>query len=98
LPEVSNSMFLGDLDAFTLITIALTLFLIAYMVAMSVFSRRKEVKVRKTFTLLKCQNCDYKKEREFKEGDYVGKVEGECPQCEGPLVIYAIYDKEEKLK
>ncbi len=91
-------MFSGDSDAFTLVTIALTLFLVAYMVAMSVFSRRKELKVRKTYTLLKCLRCDYKSQREFKEGDYVGKIDGECPKCEGPLVVYAIYDKEEKLK
>jgi len=90
---------IGDnLDAFTIVTIALTLFLVAYMVALSVFGRRKELKVRKTYTLLKCQECSYEAEREFKEGDYVGKIEGKCPKCGGPLVIYAIYDKEEKLR
>jgi len=81
-------------DTFTLVTIALTLFLIAYVVALTVGGRKREIKITKTYTLLKCTNCDYSTEREFKEGDYVGKVEGKCPKCNGDMVIYAIYVKE----
>jgi rRNA maturation endonuclease Nob1 len=84
-----------SLDPFTLVTIALALFVLAYIVALSLGGRRKEQKVKKTYTLLKCVECDYTMEREFKEGDYVGKKEGACPKCGGEMIITAIYVKEE---
>ena len=53
------------------------------------------MKVKKTFTKLKCVNCDHEFEREFREGDYVGKkVENGCPKCDGDALITAIYIKE----
>ncbi len=84
-----------SLDPFTLVTIALTLFVLAYFIALSLGGRKKQQKVKKTYTLLKCTACEYSVEREFKEGDYVGKKEGTCPKCDGEMIITAIYVKEE---
>ncbi len=44
--------------------------------------------------LLKCLKCNYKAEREFKQGEYVGMSWKEpCRVCGGPMVIDAIYAK-----
>ena len=50
----------------------------------------------KTVTVLRCENCDYKEEREFQMGDYVFKRVGECAKCKGPLYISMIYGVPEK--
>ncbi len=45
-------------------------------------------------TLVKCLKCKFKSEREFKEGEYVGKKwDDPCPACGGPMVIELIYAK-----
>ncbi len=89
----------GGLEPFTLLTVALTLFVLAYIVALSLGGKRKELKAKKAFTKLKCLNCDHEFEREFREGDYVGmKVEKGCPKCEGDAIITAIYVKEVEIK
>lgn len=43
-------------------------------------------------------SCDYNAEREYKEGDYVMKVEGTCPKDGGKLYIAGIYMKEVRRK
>lgn len=45
-------------------------------------------------TVLKCEKCNVKNVREFKQGDYIPKREGKCPGCEGPMYIEAIYPEE----
>lgn len=42
-------------------------------------------------TIVKCISSDYVAEREFQEGDFVGKITGECPKCGNKLVIDTIY-------
>lgn len=42
-------------------------------------------------TIIKCLTNDFTTEREFNEGDFIGKVEGECPKCKNKLVIISIY-------
>jgi len=45
-------------------------------------------------TLVRCLNCKFQSEREFKEGEYVGKKwDDPCPACGGPMVIELIYAK-----
>ncbi len=59
----------------------------------------EEKKVEKTVTVLRCYDCGYQVEREFRKGDYVGKLVGKCPRCGAPLYVHAIYVKlEEKRK
>jgi len=45
-------------------------------------------------TVLKCEKCNVKNVRDFKQGDYIPKQEGKCPGCEGPMYIEAIYPEE----
>lgn len=45
-------------------------------------------------TLVKCVKCNFKSEREFKEGEYVGKKwDKPCPACGAPMIIESIYAK-----
>jgi hypothetical protein len=45
-------------------------------------------------TVLKCEKCNVKNVRDFKQGDYIPKQEGKCPGCEGPMYVEAIYPEE----
>jgi len=45
-------------------------------------------------TVLRCEKCNVKNIREFRQGDYIPKREGKCPGCEGPMYIEAIYPEE----
>ncbi|MDK2463773.1 MAG: hypothetical protein QI223_03235 [Candidatus Korarchaeota archaeon] len=46
---------------------------------------------------LQCVDCGHWKEREFREGEYVGlKAEEACPKCGGSMFVAAIYAKKPK--
>ncbi len=45
----------------------------------------------KTITIASCINNDYMLEREFREGDFIGKIDGLCPKCNSNIVIEKIY-------
>jgi len=73
--------------------------LIIFSALFSATRRRILVTLRgvKTITVLQCEKCDYKEEREFQVGDYVLKRVGECAKCKGPLYISMIYGVPEKV-
>lgn len=72
---------------------ALLLIMIEGYVAWSLYkliSLKSEKKY--LITRLRCESCGYETEREFKEGDSLFKIEGDCPKCKsGKLVIEAIF-------
>ncbi len=78
----------------------LFLVLMMLIVFSALFSARRRVLVAlrglRTITVLQCENCDYKEEREFQVGDYILKRVGECAKCKGPLYISMIYGVPEK--
>ncbi len=47
--------------------------------------------LRRTLTILKCNNCDITEVRHYKEGDFVYKQSDECRQCRGNMFITKIY-------
>lgn len=49
------------------------------------------LEVPPVLTTIKCQNCDYKNQREFERGDFIFKEAGPCPKCSNKLLISAIY-------
>jgi hypothetical protein len=86
-------------------TYLLTWYLLLVLIVLIIFStllsatrRRVLVTLRgmRTITVLQCEKCDYKEEREFQVGDYVLKRVGECAKCKGPLYISMIYGVPEK--
>ncbi len=83
---------LGALWSVALITALLVL----VTVLMSVTQPKKQEPQRKTIVEVRCTSCDYREEREFTKGDYVGKIAGTCPKCGAHLLVNTIYSKEEK--
>jgi hypothetical protein len=60
-------------------------------------ARSGESAENKTISILACHGCEFSDQREFKRGDFVGKVLGECPKCKKrDLYIRAIYTADEK--
>ncbi len=66
--------------------------LIALTITAVTAGKRKQEPQPLTKTLLACYNCGHREERNYKQGDYVGKNEGACPKCGAPLTIHAIYN------
>ncbi|MEM1642927.1 MAG: hypothetical protein QW369_05215 [Desulfurococcaceae archaeon] len=79
-------------DQNTLIMIAVVVMVIATIVKtlLDVYRRPKEpVIVMKT--LLKCIKCDYVKEVDYQQGDFIGLLKGKCPNCSSSLKVRGIY-------
>ncbi|GEM_PF-1702625 len=62
--------------------------LLSYVQSIKQAERIKRVEL--TYTVIRCSNCNYKLEREYREGDFVFKRVGIC-QCGGSLYIDMIY-------
>lgn len=76
------------------IIIIVLLLALSIMLAEKKSSKKKE---KKTVTLVKCDRGDYESKRNFKPGDFVGKVEGKCPKCNSILRVYSIYVEESEV-
>lgn len=48
-------------------------------------------KIMITYTLEKCQSCNFEKKRSFKKGDYLFSKPGKCNSCDGELQIEKIF-------
>lgn len=75
----------------TLVMLAATLTLFYYIMIKTQPKKSEERYV--TRTIVKCLKCGYEEKRDFKEGDFVGKIEGNCPKDDGTLVIRLIYSE-----
>ncbi|BEP17043.1 hypothetical protein PYJP_03950 [Pyrofollis japonicus] len=86
---------MGSLDFYTVYVLSvmlLSVVMIIYMVITVLGSRKKDKEEQKVVTVLKCPQCGYVKKREFREGDFIGKIVDEkCPHCGVNLVVDAIY-------
>ena len=84
-------------DLYTLYMLSMVILSVAmvvYMVFATLGSRGKREPEKKVVTVLRCPRCGYTKTRDFREGDYVGKVVDEvCPKCGINLVVDAIYEE-----
>ncbi|MEM4481153.1 MAG: hypothetical protein QXK88_02295 [Desulfurococcaceae archaeon] len=75
------------------------LFLVVFVIIAAYFiyeSYRK--RPRKTAyvvrELLVCMSCNYRVERDFEPGDFIGLIKGKCPSCGGDLKLRGIYSIE----
>lgn len=86
------------IDMITTYLLFLIIMLLVFSLLFSTTRRRGSIilKVAKAVTVLQCEKCDYKEERDFQVGDYVFKKVGECVKCRGPLYISMIYGLPEK--
>ncbi len=58
-----------------------------------------------TISVLTCRSCSFQKINSFSDGDYIFKMKGNCPNCDGHIQITEIYSiklkekiKEEKVE
>jgi len=85
-------------DIITVLLIAIVIGLLAYLIKSSLdYSKeRKEIMEKesrpvKIIAVASCQQNDYTMEREFREGDFIGKIDGACPKCGSQMIIIKIY-------
>ncbi len=80
-------------EIYLLLFVVLVIVLVVQLVVSYLSSKRRaqgEPPLR-FITSISCVNNDYRVERDFSEGDFVGKVVGSCPKCGAPLVIDRIF-------
>ncbi len=84
------------MDAFTMIQlIAIVLLAILLVFSILMTERKKKPETpKRTITVIRCDNGDYETKRDFRQGDFIGKVEGKCPKCGGILRVHSIYVEE----
>jgi len=44
-----------------------------------------------TLSVVRCEKCNYTKVQDFRQGDFVFKITGDCNKCDGALKIQEIY-------
>ena len=89
MPEVPSDLINSVAIALMMLLLALTLL---YTITMYMSSRKQMQQPKpKLLTRIECENGDYDEVRDYMDGDYVGKVVGNCPKCSSPLTITAIY-------
>ncbi len=80
-------------DYLFLLFSALLIFSVA--LSLSKFSKKEEKK--RVVTVIRCEKCGKEEVREWREGDYIGKVVGTC-ECGGRKYIALIYAEGEEKK
>ncbi len=92
----------SGVGVWTILMVILFVALVAQLIANYLSSRRssraEEEGPTKIITKIVCEKGDYSIEREFREGDFVGKIEGICPKCGSKLVIDLIYVVREQIR
>ncbi len=87
----------GGTDYLTLLFIAIMIVLAIQLVLNYISSKKQQLTEaeppKKIIVKVKCVRGDYEIERDFKEGDFVGKIDGQCPRCGAELVVEMVYAK-----
>ncbi|ALU11857.1 hypothetical protein EYM_05475 [Ignicoccus islandicus DSM 13165] len=83
-------------DLVSIILLGAITFALTISMLMSVKKKNEESK-GEFKTLIKCPKCGYERVREWKEGDFIGMIEGRCPKCGSLMKVEKIYkDVEEE--
>jgi hypothetical protein len=61
-------------------------------------TRKPDVPSVDVVTILECLECELKRVRDFKRGDYVYKNDEPCTRCDGAMIITGIHRKPEPKK
>ena len=78
---------------FIIIIIIVSLIIVLIQLFMEL-RRRPSPREFITKTLLKCQKCGFRVERDFEPGDFVSMTKGKCPRCGYMMYVEAIYSIE----
>lgn len=73
-----------------MLALILLLIIILYLVYES-YSRRPRRTLYAIRELLVCIKCNYRVEKDFEPGDFIGLIKGKCPKCGGDLKLKGIY-------
>lgn len=69
--------------------------MVLFSLANQILRRYKAVKkahARVVVTVEECESCKFRSIRRFQQGDFIfKKIDKECPRCQSPLVVTAIY-------
>ncbi|MGC8983087.1 MAG: hypothetical protein ACP5KA_04975 [Desulfurococcaceae archaeon] len=80
----------GEQVTNVIIAILLALILIYYLYN-ALRTRRKRKPEYAIREVLACMQCNYKLERDYEAGDFIGLLKGKCPKCGGQMKIRGIY-------
>lgn len=77
------------------IVATLFLLIVFYLIYDSYLKKKREESTKYvTREVLICLNCNYKVEKDFEPGDFIGLVKGKCPRCGGGMKIKGIFSVE----
>lgn len=78
-----------------LVLLVLLLLMLIYLVYES-YSKRLRKPIYAIRELLVCNKCNYRIEKDFEPGDFIGLIKGKCPRCGGELKLRGIYAVEQQ--
>ena len=83
--------------AIYLLLIAIALTSASWLISRAFRTPREKPAIRafRVLTEIVCQSCGLREVREFKEGDFIFKEVGDCPRCQGKLLITSIFREKE---
>lgn len=89
---IALSLTTHHLEAVASLLFFLTLVVASASLIAMVSQHRPSAKPTPSFiSVVNCLKCEFREEREFKEGDFVYKRLEKCSKCGGELFISAIY-------
>ncbi len=94
----SYFIFFGDPQSDYLNLFLAILLISTAFTLISTTKRREEEPEPETHTLIICESCGFKEIRSYKEEDYIFKKVGNCPKCNGTLIIKGIFVEKEEEK
>ncbi|AFL67211.1 hypothetical protein Desfe_1345 [Desulfurococcus amylolyticus DSM 16532] len=82
-----------SIDLNTLSNIILVILMVILIVYLYLESRPKKPPREEYVTrvLIQCSSCEYRLEKDFEAGDFIGLDKGKCPKCGGIVKIRGIY-------
>lgn len=82
-------------ELYNILLIILIFIVFAYLIY-DAYTRRPRRSIHVVRELLVCTKCNYRVEKDFEPGDFIGLIKGKCPSCNGELKIKGIYAIEKK--
>lgn len=86
----------GDQTIINIVATVLLVLIVVYYLYDALKSRRRHKTEYTTRELLTCVKCDYRVEKDYETGDFIGLLKGSCPKCGGNLKVRGIYAVEKK--
>lgn len=86
----------GDQAIINIVAAVLLVLIVLYYLYDALKVRRRHRAEYVTRELLTCVKCNYRVEKDYEPGDFIGLLKGPCPNCGGNLKVRGIYAVEKK--